>query len=119
MGFGRLAHLRGLLPQRGTQPPGRWLPDHGEGRAGRRLPVDRVYNNDGYFQENKCNAYSVNNISGTPNPDGSFTVHFGGDRKSTNFLPIMEGWNYTVRLYRPRKELLDGRWTFPSIEPVP
>ena len=88
------------------------------------VPVDAfwsisVYNKDGYFQENQYNAYSVNNISGTRNPDGSFTVHFGGDPKSTNFLPIMEGWNYVVRLYRPRKELLDGRWTFPSIEPAP
>jgi hypothetical protein len=28
----------------------------------------------------------------------------------------MPGWNYTVRLYRPRPEILDGRWKFP--EPV-
>jgi hypothetical protein len=26
------------------------------------------------------------------------------------------GWNYIVRLYRPRKDILDGTWTFP--EPV-
>jgi len=88
------------------------------------VPVDAfwsitVYNKDGYLQENEYNAYSVNDISATPNPDGSFTIHFGGDPESTNYLPIMEGWNYVVRLYRPRKELLDGRWTFPSIEPVP
>ncbi len=25
----------------------------------------------------------------------------------------MPGWNYTVRLYRPRKEILDGTWKFP------
>jgi hypothetical protein len=51
--------------------------------------------------------------------DGSVTVHFGGctdDRP--NCIPIMEGWNYTVRLYRPRAEVLDGSWAFPSIEPV-
>jgi hypothetical protein len=28
----------------------------------------------------------------------------------------MEGWNYLVRLYQPRAEILDGSWTFPSIE---
>jgi hypothetical protein len=26
----------------------------------------------------------------------------------------MKGWNYIVRLYRPRPEVLDGSWTFPE-----
>ena len=30
-----------------------------------------------------------------------------------NGLPIIPGWNYLVRLYRPRKEILDGTSTFP------
>ena len=30
-------------------------------------------------------------------------------------MSIMEGWNYAVRLYRPRAEILDGSWTFPGI----
>jgi hypothetical protein len=30
----------------------------------------------------------------------------------------MDGWNYTVRLYQPRPEILDGTWTFPAVEPV-
>ena len=34
-----------------------------------------------------------------------------------NFLPIVPGWNYIVRLYRPKKEILNGSWTFP--DPVP
>ena len=61
----------------------------------------------------------MNNLTATPNDDGSFTIHFGGcgdDR--ANCLPIMEGWNYTVRLYRPRAEVLDGSWTFPALESV-
>jgi len=87
------------------------------------VPVDAfwsisLYNKDGYFQENKYNAYSVNNVSGTPNKDGSFTVHFGGDPKSVNYLHILEGWNYVVRLYQPRKEILDGTWIFPSVQTV-
>lgn len=87
------------------------------------VPVDAfwsisLYNKDGYFQENEYNAYSVNNITGTPNEDGSFTVHFGGDPKSVNYLYIMEGWNYSVRLYQPRKEILEGEWTFPGVKPV-
>ena len=30
----------------------------------------------------------------------------------------MSGWNYTVRLYRPRAEILNGKWTFPEPQPV-
>ena len=87
------------------------------------VPVDAfwsisLYNKDGYFQENDYNSYSVNNVTGTPNKDGSFTVHFGGDPKSLNYLHIMEGWNYAVRLYQPRKEIIEGKWIFPSVKPV-
>jgi hypothetical protein len=87
------------------------------------VPVDAfwsvsLYNKEGFFQENEYNAYSVNNISGTPNEDGSFTIHFGGDPKSVNYLHLTEGWNYMVRFYQPRKEILDGTWTFPKVMPV-
>ncbi|WP_455371135.1 DUF1214 domain-containing protein [Petrachloros mirabilis] len=89
----------------------------------RDVPVDAfwsvsLYNKDGYFDPNDQDAYSVNSLTGTPNQDGSFTIHFGGDPKSVNHLPIAEGWNYTVRLYQPRKEILDGTWTFPEVKPV-
>ena len=51
--------------------------------------------------------------------DGSVTVQFGGcDGKTPNCLPITPGWNYMVRIYRPRKEVLDGTWKFPEAEPV-
>lgn len=30
----------------------------------------------------------------------------------------MKGWNYTVRLYRPREAILDGTWKFPDPQPV-
>jgi len=88
------------------------------------VPVDgfwsiSVYNADGFFERNDRDAYTINNITATPNGDGSITVHFGGcgdDRP--NCLPITDGWNYIVRLYRPRPQVLDGSWTFPSIEPA-
>jgi hypothetical protein len=57
-------------------------------------------------------------FSAKPNKYGSITIHFGGDPKSVNYLPITEGWNYAIRMYQPRKEILDGSWNFPNIEPV-
>jgi hypothetical protein len=27
-------------------------------------------------------------------------------------------WNYTVRLYRPRAEILGGKWKFPEPQPA-
>jgi hypothetical protein len=78
-----------------------------------------VYNAEGYFQKNEYNAYSVNSITGKKGSDGSVTVQFGGcDGKIPNCLPITKGWNYTVRLYRPRPEILSGKWKFPEPQPV-
>jgi hypothetical protein len=88
------------------------------------VPVDgfwsiSLYNAEGYFQKNDANAYSVNNITGKKSADGSIAIQFGGcDGKIPNCLPIMKGWNYTVRLYRPRAEILNGKWKFPEPQPA-
>lgn len=86
------------------------------------VPVDgfwsvTVYNKDGFFTANEQNAYSLNNITAVKDADGSTTIQFGGTG-AVNLLPITPGWNYTVRLYRPRPEILDGSWTFPTAQPV-
>jgi hypothetical protein len=88
------------------------------------VPVDgfwsiSVYNAQGYFEKNDRNAYTINNLTAKPNADGSVTVRFGDcDRTTENCLPIVPGWNYIVRLYRPRKEVLDGTFTFPEAQPA-
>jgi hypothetical protein len=88
------------------------------------VPVDgfwsiSVYNAGGYFQKNAADAYSLNNLTAKKNADGSVTVQFGGcDGKTANCLPIMNGWNYTVRLYRPRREILNTTWLFPEAKPI-
>jgi hypothetical protein len=88
------------------------------------VPVDgfwsvSVYNAEGYYQANPLNAYSLNNITAKKNDNGSVTIQFGGcDHKVPNCLPIVKGWNYMVRLYRPRPEILNGKWTFPPAQPL-
>ena len=90
----------------------------------RDVPVDgfwsiSVYNAEGYFEPNKENSYTLNNLTAKKNDDGSVTIQFGDcDGKAPNCLPIVKGWNYIVRLYRPRKEILDGTWKFPEAELV-
>lgn len=85
------------------------------------VPVDgfwsiSLYNADGFFEPNELGAYSVNSVTGVRDSDGTITVRFGGDASAPNYLPLMEGWNYLVRLYRPHPAVLEGTWTFPTIE---
>lgn len=104
-------------------------PPKNDGRTIHRLtvpadvPVDgfwsiSVYNAKDYFQKNKFGAYNVSDVTAKKNSDGSVTVQFGGcDDTIPNCLPIVSGWNYTVRLYRPRDEIRNGSWKFPDLQP--
>jgi para-nitrobenzyl esterase len=105
------------------------FPKNNDGKTVHKLtvkdvPVDgfwsiSVYNAKGFFEKNSLNAYSLNNLTAKPNVDGSFTIQFGGCRKDTpNCLPIMKGWNYTVRLYRPRAEIRNGTWKLPEAQAI-
>jgi hypothetical protein len=88
------------------------------------VPVDgfwslTVYNSEGYLQPNQSNVYSVNSLTTKKSADGAIAIQFGGcDGEIPNCLPITKGWNYTVRLFRPRPEILDGTWRFPEAKPV-
>jgi len=90
----------------------------------KNVPVDgfwsiSVYNREGFFEPNPQAAYSLNNVTARRSTDGSYQIQFGGCGTGVpNCLPITPGWNYTVRLYRPRQEILDGRWTFPQAAPL-
>ena len=88
-----------------------------------KVPVDgfvsiTVYNNKGFMEKNDLDAYSVNNVTSKRSADGSVTIHFGGDSSEMNYLPITPGWNYIVRMYQPRQEIINGFWTFPRPKPV-
>ena len=104
-------------------------PDKNDGKTVYRLdvkdvPVDgfwsiSVYDAKGYFERNPQNAYTLNNITAKKNADGSVAIQFGGCEGSVpNCLPITPGWNYLVRLYRPRPPVLNGSWTFPEPRPA-
>lgn len=103
-------------------------PSHNDGASTYRLvvkdvPVDAfwsisVYNAAGYFERNALNAYTLNNLTAKRESDGSIKVQFGGcEGGIANCLPITAGWNYMVRLYKPRAEILDGSWHFPEAKP--
>jgi hypothetical protein len=88
------------------------------------VPVDgfwsiSLYDAKGYYEKNPYDAYSLNSITAQKSAAGTVTVRFGGcDGTIANCLPIMPGWNYMVRLYRPRPEVLNGNWKFPEARPV-
>lgn len=78
-----------------------------------------VYDAEGRLQKNQYNSYSLNSITAKKNADGSIPVQFGNcDGKIPNCIPTMKGWNYMVRLYRPRDEILSGKWKFPEARAV-
>jgi hypothetical protein len=100
-------------------------PAHNDGKtiyklSVKNVPVDgfwsiSVYDGKGYFVANPQNAYSLNNLIAKPADDGSFAIQFGGcDGAIVNCLPTPAEWNYLVRLYRPKPEILNGAWTFPE-----
>jgi hypothetical protein len=129
-GVDPLRHLIGAASAWGGNPEKDALylnvvPGKNDGKTIYRLnvkdvPVDgfwsiSVYNAKGYFEPNPLNAYTLNNITAKAGADGSIAVQFGGcDGNVDNCLPTPPGWNYLVRLYRPRPEILDGSWTFPE-----
>jgi hypothetical protein len=107
---------------------GNVVPEKNDGKTPYTLTVTDVpvygfwsvtlYDDKGWMPVNEYNAYSFNNVTAKKAKDGSITIHFGGDPKADNFLPIVPGWNYIVRMYQPGPEILKGTWTFPDAEAV-
>lgn len=87
------------------------------------VPVDAfwsvsVYNARGFFEPNAENLYTVNSVTGVGDADGSVTVRFVASAEGArlpNSIVTPSGWNYLIRLYRPRREILEGHWTPPAL----
>ena len=91
--------------------------------AVKEVPVDRFWRSasttaKAIIKRTTWTPYSLNNTL-LEEHGGSVAIRFGGcDGKIPNCLPIMQGWNYTVRLYRPRAAILNGNLKFPEPQPV-
>lgn len=90
----------------------------------RDVPADAfwsvsIYNRDGFFEANPFDSYNINSVTAEAEPDGSVVLDLApepGDGK--NHLYVMDGWNYTTRLYQPRAAVLDGSWSPPQPQPA-
>jgi para-nitrobenzyl esterase len=130
-----IAHLLGTARGWGGNPPEAATyvsvtPAANDGRTVHRLvvrdvPVDgfwsvTVYDDKGFLAPNAQEAYSLNGRTAQKGADGTIAIQFGGcSAGMANCLPVTPGWNYTVRLYRPRAEILSGQWQFPRARPAP
>lgn len=90
----------------------------------KKVPVDAfwsltVYNRQGYLEKIPSGRHSLNSVTARPDPNGEVTIDLAPtDEGYLNHLFVMEGWNYVIRCYRPRPEILNGRWTPPAPQPV-
>jgi hypothetical protein len=74
-----------------------------------------VYGADGYMKS----ANNILNATNTKmNADGTFTVRFGSKEACGNVqnrLDISEGWNFTMRVYRPGPSVRNGSYKLPDV----
>lgn len=93
----------------------------------KEVPVRAFWSFSVYQKANKQfvpddeHRYRISDKSAVPNPDGSVTVHLGGDPDAANFLPLPADcapWYTLIRFYEPEAALLDGSWDVPQIKKV-
>jgi hypothetical protein len=83
-----------------------------------------AYNSRQFFEPNPINRYAIGDRDKLNfDPDGSLTIHFShaapDPDKPQNWLPVpADSFNLVMRLYWPRKEVIDGTWKMPRLERV-
>jgi len=83
-----------------------------------------MYNSKQFFAQNPINRYAIGDRDKLKfNDDGSLTINIQhespGKEKESNWLPApKDSFNVFMRLYWPKKEILDGAWKAPGVERV-
>src|SRR5262249_726308 len=83
-----------------------------------------MYNPEQFFVQNPINRYAIGDRDKLKfNDDGSLTINIQhespGKDKESNWLPApKDSFNVFMRLYWPKKEILDGAWKAPGVERV-
>jgi hypothetical protein len=83
-----------------------------------------MYNNKQFFVENPINRYAIGDRDKLKfNSDGSLDLYIQhespGKDKESNWLPApKDGFNLVMRLYWPKKPVLDGTWAPPPVKRV-
>ena len=83
-----------------------------------------MYNSKQFFIQNPINRYSIGDRDKLMfNDDGSLTINIQhespGKEKESNWLPApKDSFNVFMRLYWPKKEIVDGAWKMPGVERV-
>lgn len=84
-----------------------------------------MYDQDGYLVENAIKRQSVSDRTKVSlGDDGSLTIYLQADSpgkdKEDNWLPCPRDGQFKLylRLYGPKKEVVDGKWNTPAVERV-
>ena len=96
---------------------------------GKAPPVDAfwsvtAYDTDGYFIPNALNRQALGDRDKlVTNADGSLDLYIQveapGGPKDANWLPVARApFTLLMRLYSPKPEFLEGRWTPPAVAKV-
>jgi len=81
-----------------------------------------AYNSKQFFDPNPINRFAIGDRDNLKfDPDGSLTIHMSHDApdpdKASNWLPVPAGpFNLAMRLYWPKREILNGNWKMPRLE---
>jgi hypothetical protein len=84
-----------------------------------------LYDSDGYAVANTLDRYAIGDRDGLAfNADGSLEIIVAaadpGPDKRSNWLPAPAGpFNLTMRLYSPKRSVVDGTWLPPPVRRLP